>query len=261
MFTLKSTQNLIGELPTQQLQKTLDSLNIDFLELVPSYIWGSDWNWQTTELKNFPINVSSIQSLFYGIDICLSSYNQVPEIYSNWLKRKQKIVEISNLLKPHCLILGSPLARKMSDLGEEFSLMQQKKFILELLDAIPITVGLAYENCSHKQGAEFALGLKGAIDVVNSVPNVKFGLNFDFESWVVETGESWTENLDDLWSQLLTVRVLNIQFGQSILEPGVLQFLISLSELHDSPLGLEDMRLNDFEEIREIIQLVQNYYT
>ena len=259
MFTLNWAKDIHGDVSIEQIQKVMKSLDIEFLEMVPSYIWGNDWKWSEAELENFPIKVSSIQSLLYGTEICLSSYNEAPEIHNNWLKRKQKIAEISHLLKPECLILGSPQTRKKSKMGEEFSLLEQKKYISELLKAIPITVGLGYENCSHEQGAEFALGLKGALNVITSIPNVNFGLNFDFESWVVETGESWREELDQLWSQLFGVRVLNIQFGQSILEPSVLQFLISLSERHDSPLGLEDVRLNELEEIQEIVQLIRNH--
>ncbi len=223
------------------------------LELVPSLLWGQDWEFEVQDLETINCSVTAIQSLTFGVPLVLSVFPPKGSgLESAWNARLTKLSQLSEHFKEATFILGSPSQRKLSGLNPIEAQSVLQRYILELLNFLPGSNTISLENCNQFQGSEFAIGLAGAIKTIRDLNEERVGLNFDFESWVGELDASQPPNFEELERTMADVKVTNIQFGRSALTRESFTFLHQLAMKNHCAMSIEDSRLGSEEELMKL---------
>jgi len=258
MFTNFLDFDLTKQIQVEDLDNYLTlTTSISSIELVPSLLWGDQWDFHEADLSAVTVQVSAIQSLLYKLPILLSDVPRDVTYSELWRERLSKFSLLSTRFPGSVFVLGSPHQRKFRDeeQSEADAIFNQTTYIREILDSLGTNSSLAYENCNSSQGAEFSLGVNGAIQVIKSVYQQRLGLNFDFEAWVIEVGQRWRSDLTDLHAQLIDVPVLNIQLGRTATDLSAMYFLKNLAVEKQSAISIEDNRIKDVSELMNLVKV------
>jgi hypothetical protein len=257
MFTNYLNLDFNSKISTADVSKYLALPSLSSVELVPSLIWGSDWSFTESDLEEIDIKVSTVQSIFYNLPLLISEYPSTLVQKVLWHQRLAKLSLISAKFPHTVFILGGPKYRKLGGSKESIAMSNQSKYIRDILNSLDKDCTLGYENCNPIQGSEFCLGIDGAIGTVKNLSNEKFGLNFDFEAWVLEVGINWKHELGKIERQLSDIPIFNIQMGKTATDPEAMYFLKMLSKRNLSPLSIEDSRIDNFAEVENLVRVFE----
>jgi hypothetical protein len=229
------------------------------LELVPSLLWGQNWDFEVQDLETINCNVTAIQSLTFGVPLVLSVLPpKGSSLEGAWKRRLTKLSQLSEHFKDATFILGSPSQRRLSGLKPKEAQGVFERYILDLLEFLPGSNTISLENCNQFQGSEFGIGLEGAINTIHALNEERVGLNFDFESWVAELDADESPNFEELEKTMADVKVTNIQFGRSALTREAINFLHQLAIKNHCAMSVEDSRLGSVKELMELHEIGLN---
>lgn len=214
----------------EKLNYFLKIADTNSLEIVPSFIFGS--NWTNDFLNNEKIiydliffikkkyNVFSMQSLTYGLDICLC---ELQEKNKEWIRRIESIGLISKKLDFKNLVLGSP-NQKFSRFGKSQTIdfIDKDNLIRNidfLINNIPQDVTLSLEHNTKSQGAKIINKYKEVLELVllfKEKNNNNIGINLDTACILNEY-----ENLDNFFAENSDIKkhpISSIQIGNNFLD-------------------------------------------
>lgn len=196
--------NLIGLMPDwswEQFDNIMRKAATNCVELIPGMLLGPDWDKQIGPLSEYSdmlerfrntYNVTSVQSLTYGLSINLS---EDLSANNDALRRFQSLALLGDLLDCKIFVLGSPGQKKLKALdispdGYKYLLIENCAWMASILCGPNI---LSLEHNTSAQGAEFCNTLGSIVDVVLAVRKLghsNVGLNLDTKCLLQEFGDS-----------------------------------------------------------------------
>jgi hypothetical protein len=259
-FSMINLVKLLPEWSWEVFDQVMAQAGTNRVELVPSMIFGVDWDQQINDEKG-PVRqalerllehykVESIQSLTYGLPINLAApLIDQPELRT----RLEALAVLGKLTSCSLLILGSPGQKKRLSPG--MSLAEHKERFVENCSWIAHTLGpemiLSLEHNTIAQGAEYCNTLSDIADVVTRLRSsglINVGLNLDTKCLVHEFGEDVQVNrllTESTLSELLS----SIQVSYNFLVRSVAHStadrhqLCTLARSRGLPLSLEEFGL------------------
>jgi hypothetical protein len=158
----------------------LKGININNIELVPS-----KYNWDYNKCKEYynGLNIYSIQSLLYGIDI------QIFKEQKKFIEHISKVVDFASNVGAKILVFGSPKQRLLS--GESYIDMFRKiGDICKEKDII-----FCIEHNSAKYGCNWGTTLYEVYSIVKNIDHPNIKINLDTGNMIMEN-EYIPNNLD-----------------------------------------------------------------
>jgi hypothetical protein len=266
-FSMVNLVKLMQDWNWSQYDRIMLRAGTNRTELVPGMLFGADWDYQIGESLGFTdalirltnaYTVSSIQSLTFGLDICLAEpLTENKEV----VKRFQALACLGALLKCNVFVLGSPAHKKIrplnaSPISLRHHFMDNCRWMASVLGSQSI---LSLEHNTATQGAEFCNTLKDIVDLIQELRQygvLNIGLNLDTKCLMQEFGDDF--NLSALIFDCgLRHIVTSIQVSHDFLRRSVGHArsdeasLLKLAQDQACPISLEefgiiDNQLDDF---------------
>jgi hypothetical protein len=260
-FSMVNCLKLMPQWDWQAFGTIMELAGTSRVELVPGFLFGSDWDNQITsdddlkgqldQLKKCYC-VTSIQSLTFGLEINLGE----PLVGNPSVRRRFiALAELGKQLACDVFVLGSPGQKKLSETLREVhkskdNFIANCSWFASLLSGIGI---LSLEHNTIKQGAEFCNTLGDIIDAVlsvrgNEISNI--GINLDTKCLIHEFGDSFRLT-ELLYSYKLHPLICSIQVSLDFLERSCahqdqdVKALLDVARAYGLPISLEEFGLEN----------------